>query len=530
MFTTTLYPYQDGDLERFLRRGNLLLAYDMGLGKTVVSIAAAEELIGRGEAGGDAGPVLIICPSGLRLQWASEIALHTDVATREITHKGMTFLVPEERYAVVIDGGPQRRKQLYQQIAETHPDYVIAGYQIVTAELRWFRRMWPTFIVLDEGTAIKNPAADVTKAIRRLTAKWRLMLTGTPVERKLEELFHLLGWVDPAVLGDPSDRKAAIKFDRSFLVRNYWGRVVGYKNTDVLHRKVSGVLIRRRVTDPEVAPYMPKLKRRRLNVTMDAATAMAYRKVVADLAAELASLPARAQIDIGDYYQGIDENTPAGRVMAVYTAAQQLIDDPGLLAESPSAYAQHLAASGVLDGLPESPKIRALARLVADLLKDPEAKVIIVSRFRRLVERLAQRWPSISVIYHGQMSVVEKQAAVHKFRTDPDARLFIMSHAGAYGVNLPVATHLINVDPARSAGQRAQIDHRHVRASSTHGEVEVIDMVTVGTIEERAYDRLDLQGRVSRAVIDGVGADEHGRIDDDVITLTAHCEAVLSAA
>ncbi|MEV4454383.1 DEAD/DEAH box helicase [Microbispora sp. NPDC049633] len=531
MLLTTLHAsYQDPDLDYFLDRGNLLLAYDMGLGKTILSIAAAEELIARGEVGGDAGPALIVCPSGLKLQWAAAIARHTDVATKEITSQGETFLVPEDRYAVVLDGGPEQRRELYKQIEETRPDYVIAGYQTVANELRMFRRMKAAFIVLDEGTAIKNPAADVTKAVRRLTAPWRLMLTGTPVDRILEDLLHLMAWVDVTILGDPDDEKQALAFDRAYLKRNHWGKVVGYKNMDVLHRKVAPALIRRRTTDPEVAPHMPKVKHGRWTVHMGPETQVAYRHIMEDLAYELQSLPARTSLDLGAYYRGEpDEKTTAGRVMAVHLAAQQFLDDPKLLADSPSPYAKAKVDEGLLDNVGDSAKMHRLVAAVPAILANPEAKVIIVSRFRGMVSRLQKTWPEQSVVYHGEMNAAQKQAAVNRFQTDPTKRIFLMSHAGAYGVDIPIATHLINVDPARSAGQRAQINHRHVRASSTHAEVQVIDMVTAGTIEERAYERLELRKKVGAAAVDGVGADARGEIEDTVGSLTEHVEAVLAA-
>ncbi|MGW0060334.1 DEAD/DEAH box helicase [Streptosporangium sandarakinum] len=530
MLTTTPHPYQDKAIEKFLKRGNQLLAFDMGLGKTITSLACAEDLIGRGEAGGEAGPVLVIAPSGLKLQWAAAIAKHTDVATKTITSQGETFCVPEERYALVIDGGPDKRMEQYRRAREIRPDYVIAGYQTAAAELRYFRRMRPALIILDEATMIKNPAAELTQAIRQLTAPRRLALTGTPVDNRLEELLHLMAWVDLDLLGDPDDPEVAEMFDRAYLVRNDWGQVVGYRNTEVLHRKVAPALVRKKTTDPDVAPYMPKVNHGRWTITMNPDQMVAYRILMRDLAAELAQLPARTSLDIAAYYRGQpDEKSVAGRVMAVHLAAQQFLDDPGLLRQSPSRYAARLVERGLLDGLPaDSAKMSYLKYAVPEILKDPEAKIIIVSRFRGMVASLERLWPEISVTYHGEMSPAAKQAAVNVFQSDSGKRLFLMSHAGAYGVDIPAASYLINVDPARSAGQRAQINARHVRASSTHAEVQVVDMVTAGTIEERAYDRLELRRRVGDAVIDG--AETGGQIDDTVQSLSQHVESVLAAA
>ncbi|MDP9870445.1 MULTISPECIES: DEAD/DEAH box helicase [Streptosporangium] len=525
MLTIPLHPYQDVAVDRLLERRSLLLAYDMGLGKTITSIAAAEELLGSGEI----DQALIVVPSGLKIQWAVALAARTDVATREITAKGEVFQIPEERYAVVIDGGPAKRREQYGLIKELRPQYVIAGYKTVVAELRTIRRMRPGLIILDEATAIKNPSADITQAVRQLDAGYRLALTGTPVDNRLEELFQLMGWVDQSVLGDPDDPDAARIFDQAYIDRDDWGSVKGYRNTPTLHAKVSPALIRKRTTDPDVAPYMPKIDHRTWSVTMEPATAAVYKLIAADLAAELAQMPTKTGFDVGAHYSGTDENTPAGRVMAVHLAAQQLITDPEMMVDSESSYVRNLVASGVLEGLPESAKLVRLRAEVEAILSDPSEKVILVTRFRSLLAKLGRIFEEHEhVFYHGGMNPSEKQASVNRFQDRPEARLFLMSHAGAYGVDIPAATHLINLDPARSAGQRAQINHRHVRAGSRNKIVMVSDLITRDSVEERSYQRLDLRARVGSAVVDGVGADETGTIIDDVTSLTEHLSVVLS--
>ncbi|MFI6495921.1 DEAD/DEAH box helicase [Nonomuraea typhae] len=515
MLTLDLHLYQEEAVTAFIERGNMLLAFDMGLGKTLTSIGAAEELLGQGEI----DQTLIVVPSGLKLQWAAALATRTDMPTQTVRIKGEFFEIPEEQYCVVVDGSPQRRRQQYAMIKELKPQYVIAGYRTVISELRTFKRMKPGMVVLDEATVIKSPAAEVTRCIRELCAPYRMALTGTPVDKELEDLFHIMAWVDEDLLGDFR------YFDQAYIERDIFGQVKRYKNTDLLHRKVAPALIRKRSTDPDVAPYMPRLRHERWAVQMDARTAEAYRRVAADLAKELAQLPARGGFDVNAHYSGIDENTSAGRVMAVHIAAQQLLTEPELLFDSETRYAKRLVDEGVIDGLLSAKRAR-LDMELSRILADESKKVVLVTRWRGVVDRLANIWPGRSVTYHGGLSPAEKQSAVNRFQDDADTRLFIMSHAGAYGVDLPAANVLINLDPARSPGQRDQINHRHVRAGSTNAEVIVADLVTEGTVEERAYDRLDLRGRVARAVVDGKGA-KNGEIENDVQSLTAHVHAVL---
>jgi len=517
-----LYPYQEPAVDKLIERGNFLLAFDMGLGKTITAIAAAEELLGLGKV----DQVLVLCPAGLRWQWAAAIARFTDVATEEIRAGEDYLIVPEERYCIVVDGGPEKRRRAYERIGELKPQYVIAGYQTVATDRMVFRRMRPGLIIADEMTVIKNPAARVTKAVRKLNAPYRLGLTGTPIENKLEELFQLYRWLDPELLGSEA------AFDRAYIIRDYWGNVKGYRNTHVLHEKIAPAMLRLRADDPQVAPYMPTPHRERWAVTMDERTAAVYRAIMKDLAVELEQLPPRERFDVLSHYSGDrpDERTPAGRVMAVHLAAQMLLTHPPLLESSPSAYARRLVASGALTDLPESAKITmlrdGLARIFAG---DGAAKVIVVTRFRALLSYLATELRDYGVVtYHGGMNAATRQAAVNHFHNDPSLRVFLMSHAGAYGVDLPIANWLLNLDPARSAGQKAQIDARHVRASSEHKKVTVVDLITEGTIEERTYARLDLRRRVARAVVDG-GADNGGLIADDVTSLSEHVRQVLAA-
>lgn len=496
----------------------MLLGYTMGVGKTITSIAVAEELLGIGEI----DQALIIVPAGLKLQWASAIAKRTDVATQTLTAKGETFLIPEDRYCIVVDGSPAQRNEQYELIQELQPDYVIVGYQTVVSDLKMIRRMKPGLIVADEITLIKNPSADVTKAVRKLDAPRKVGLTGTPVDNMLEGFYHVMKWIDPDVLGDWRH------FDQAYIVRDHWGGVKRYRNLNTLHKKIGPALIRRTSTDPEVSRYMPTLLSSTLTVSMDRRTAQVYRGILVDLERELADLAPGTGFDLGAHYSGEGQDTPAGRVMAVHLAAEQLLTDPELLFDSDSRYATQLVESGVLEDLPPSAKLAKLVEEVDELLTDQANKIIVVTRFRKMVTKLVNLWPDLSVAYHGGLSPAEKQAVVNKFEGDLGTRLFVMSHAGAYGVDLPAANSMYLLDSPRSAGQEAQMTHRHVRAGSRHVNVKVARLVTAGTIEERVYKRLDLRKRVAGAAIDGKGADVTGRIDHDVESLTSHCEAVLT--
>src|SRR6202042_447021 len=103
----------------------------------------------------------------------------------------------------------------------------------------------------------------------------------------------------------------------------------------------------------------------------------------------------------------------------------------------------------------------------------------------QIIEERMAGWYTGCVQYHGRMSAVSRAAAVNRFGNDPDCRLFLSSHAGAYGTDMKMASHLINYDLPWSAGRSDQINGRHQRASSEFSKVFIRDLIVSGSIEER---------------------------------------------
>jgi SNF2 family DNA or RNA helicase len=151
---------------------------------------------------------------------------------------------------------------------------------------------------------------------------------------------------------------------------------------------------------------------------------------------------------------------------------------------------------------------------------DPDAKVLIYTRWRYMLDILADVLPFRSVQYHGDLTAGGKAAVVAEFGRDPEIRLFISSHAGAYGCDMFMANHLVNYDRDWSAGKGDQINGRPMRASSEFSKVWVHDMECTGTIEKWKRDVLTFKRRLSSAVVDGEGMDSSGHITNDVQSLT----------
>lgn len=540
MFVGELRPYQDAAVDHMVARGSLLMSYDQGTGKTVCAIAAVEELMGEGEV----ATTLIVALSSLRLQWAEAIATFTDTRKRWVKVKDQHVRVPAEDQCVIIDGAPDKRAKLYEQVHQTQPEYVICSFDSIIDDWRFIKRLDVQCIIIDEATQIKGFKADRSKKIKRLWAPYRFALTGTPVENgKLEEAYSIMQWVDPDVFGRWD------LFDKSYIERNKFGMVLRYKNLDLFHEKLSEAMSRKTAADPDVAPYMPRVEFSERRVQMDFSTRRAYKRIAGDLADELAKARSRTTpFDLAAYYSGnpVDENTAKGKIMARMNAAQMLLNHPDLLRKSASdfeksekarregvekrnwpgsQYAYQVVDAGLLNNLHTAPKMEALleeARRVLD--EAPDHKLIIFSFYREMGEILRRELSEYgSVIFHGQLTPTAKAAAKQRFSQDPSCRLFLASDAGGYGLDLPEASHLINVDFALSAGAQDQRNTRHRRTSSTWGTIYVIDFLVEGTLEERKREQLNHKRRVASAALDGKGA-KFGEVEARVETLTAHLQ------
>lgn len=531
MLTVDLHPYQEEAVDRAVERGSLLIAYTMGLGKTLVALATIEELIAEGAV----QQSLLVVPAGLKWQWAESIAKFTDIASRRIQlRKGVHIWVPEQFACVVVDGTPDKRKEAYQQALRDRPEFVIVSYEQVRNDFRWIRKMKPDCIVLDEASAIKGFRAKRTKLAKRLDAPFRLALTGTPVENRPEELYSIMEWVDPKVLGRFD------LFDRSFIVRNNWGGVVRYKNLQVLHKKIGTAMVRRTREDPDVAKYLPKVQESVKYVDLNPKLGKLYRRIVHDLSEALDEANMTQAFDLTQYYAGTLTNeigSAAGGIMARTSALLMLCDHPHLLRRSAekylagdgegSAYAATLLEEGLLVDAP-SVKLDTVVADVTDILEaEPHSKVILFSFYRDMVAELAAHIGRTGVAGHGvtytgDMSVKQKAAARVQFQSDPDCRLFVSSDSGGYGVDLPQANYLINFDLAWSAGKMDQRNSRHVRVGSTHEKVHVINYLVAGSIEERTYEMLAMKRKVASATLDGFGADSKGVIENRVGSLTSY--------
>jgi SNF2 family DNA or RNA helicase len=526
-----LHPYQDEAVDRALDRGNLLIAYGMGLGKTYIQLAICEELLGDEEVEVNA----LVVPASLKWQWAQNIARATDVETRVISMKDEKITVPAQHHCVVVTGTAAQRADLLAYAKRVRPDYVILGYNNVVDDWRAVKRLNPDLIAADEITAIKSFTAERSKALKEWSAPYRFGHTGTPVDNRPEELYSIMEWISPGELGRFD------LYDKTYIVRDSYGKPKRYKHLDVLHVKTKAFCARKTRFDSDVAPYMPKDYHKEYFVELGGKTKALYRKIATELTEDLEDMPGRIGWDVESYYRGDVVNlgnAEQGNAMAKFLALSMLCDHPALLLHSAnlfdedfhsgrpvirgSKYAWKLLKEGHLTGFEKikSSKTEEVIDKTWDILDESDSsKILIFSFSKKMLDILAARFKTGYVLFTGDLNTAEKEAAKMKFKRDPKTRLFLSSDAGGMGVDLPEANYLINFNHPWSAGKSDQRNSRHIRADSKWDEVFVLNYLVTGSVEEWKFNVLDLKRRVGSAIMDGAPTARGGSIKYDVSQL-----------
>lgn len=516
----SLYPYQKSAVDLITTQRRVLIAYEMGLGKTPITITAMERLM---EDGRIRDSVLVVVLSSLKYQWQSEIKK----------------FAPDSR-AVVVDGTPAQRDKVYVTIDEDMPDYVITTYDLIVRDYSWYAQHEWGAMVLDEMTAIKSFKAKRTKAIKALGARThiRVGLTGTPITNgKAEEIFSLMEFVDPKVLGKFWD------FDKRYIVRHPNGWITRYRHMDELNGRLLLHLARKRQMDPDVKDYLPEvLDMSPRLVAMDRNTARLYRLISSDLmlaldeAAELLGTNFSFNL-AANYGQGQEKFDPVanaltGKIMQAYQALRMLCCHPSLLMDSAleyekdegtgSAYCWQLSQDPNvhLTGTNSSPKLDELMSYLKDAIEaDPDVKVVVFTSWVRMFPYITEALRKAKiphVTFHGGMSATQKDVAKTRFQEQEEIRVFLSSDAGGFGLDLPQASILINYDLPWSAGTAAQRNSRIIRASSLHKQVRIERLLVQGSVEERQAEMLGFKMSVAQGIVDGQVADAKGDIVNTV--------------
>jgi len=435
-----LLPYQLDGIAFAVGAGRAVLADDMGLGKTIQAIGVAE-LLAR-EAG--IGKVLIVCPASVKAQWQGEI--------ERFSHRGCQIVL----------GSAAERAAQYAGDAF----FSICNYEQVLRDLRAIERARWDLIVLDEGQRIKNWEAKTSDVIKGLRSRFALVLSGTPLENRLDELYSVVEFIDDRRLG-PAFRF----FDRHRVVDDK-GKVLGYQRLDELRARLAPVLLRR--TRESVAQQLPP---RTTEIVRIAPTGE-------QLELHDANMRTVAQIVRKPYLTEMD----LLRLRKALLCCRMAADSTFLVDKQRPGH---------------SSKLRELEPLLADLCAEGR-KVVVFSEWTTMLDLIEPilrahrlRWARLD----GSVPQKKRQQIVREFQRDPDCRLFLTTNAGSTGLNLQAADTVVNVDlPWNPAvlEQRIGRAHRMGQTRPVHAYV----LVTEGTIEENLLATLAAKRELALAALD----------------------------
>jgi superfamily II DNA or RNA helicase len=458
-----LYPYQVDGVAFLAGNGRALLADDMGLGKTLQAIAAATWL--RQEA--EAERVLIICPASLKQQWAREIRKFTGQETQ------------------VVQGPPPGRAVQYRRGS----GFFVINYELVLRDAPVINEtLRPDLLILDEAQRIKNWRTKIAGAVKRISSRYTFVLTGTPLENRLEDLYSLMQVVDQKLLGP------LWRYMVDFHVTDDRGKVLGYRNLSELRRRLAPVMLRR--DRRLVRDQLPERIEQRIDVELTPVQQGLHDDAIAN-AGRLAQIAKRRPLT------PVEQN----RLLAALQQARMACNAAGLVDKETEG----------------SPKLDELESIVEELCLESGLKAVIFSQWEQMTKMVAERLRPMGigcVRLHGGVPSTQRGELIDRFHQDDAVQVFISTDAGGVGLNLQCASVLINLDiPWNPAVLDQRIARVH-RLGQTE-KVQILLLVAANAYEERVLGLV--QGK--RVLFDNV-VDPEGT--EDVVGISKKLVEVLA--
>ncbi|MEV8565324.1 DEAD/DEAH box helicase [Streptomyces sp. NPDC051322] len=418
------------------------LADDMGLGKTITLIALH---LHRQTDEASAGPTLIVCPASLMGNWQREIEKFAPgTAVRR-------FHGTSRNLADLADG-----------------EFVLTTYGTMRLDTEGLRGTRWGLAVADEAQHVKNPYSATARQLRTIDAQARVALTGTPVENNLSELWAILDWTTPGLLGRLGHFR-----------RHYARTIEGGADPaagERLSRLVAPFLLRRRKSDPGIAPELPPKTETDLVVSLSGEQTGLYEAVVRETLAKIS---------------GTDGFARRGLVAKLLTTLKQICNHPAqyLKEESPR-----------IEG--RSGKLELLDELLDTILAEG-ASVLVFTQYvqmARLIEKHLAARAVPTLFLHGGTPIARRQEMVDRFQAG-EVPVFLLSlKAAGTGLNLTGAAHVVHYDRWWNPAVEAQATDRAYRIGQTR-TVQVHRLITEGTVEDRIAEMLDRKQELANAVL-----------------------------
>ncbi len=430
----------------------------MGLGKTVQIIALIEHMRAqRSEDEAQPMRVLVTCPTSLIGNWERELARFAPELSVHVHH------------------GPQRTTRIepFEQV-----EVVVTSFGLVARDRELMQQLDWDLLVFDEAQSVKNPDTEQARSVRKLRGRFRVALTGTPMENRLLELWAILDLLNPGLLGKPA------AFNRRFAVPIERG---GDEEAARVLRSITRPFMLRRVKhDPAIVPDLPEKDERTVVCTLSPEQAALYTAI-----AEQALADVRSRNGIGR----------RGAVLALLTRLKQVCNHP----------MQALGASeGDIAG--RSGKLDRLDAMLEEVVAEGES-ALVFTQYAQMGDLLARHLPDrlgCKVLYlHGGVPRLQREALVQQFQSSGDEPIvFILSlKAGGLGLNLMQAAHVFHFDRWWNPAVEDQATDRTHRIGQTQ-RIQVHKLVCAGTLEERIAQIIDEKRALAGRIIEVRGQGE----------------------
>ncbi len=441
-----LFPYQKEGIEFAVFREGAIIADDMGLGKTVQAIGTAvikKEIF-------DFKRTLVICPASLKEQWKNEIERFSN------------------EKAIIVEGLPEEREQVYRK---SKAYFLILNYETVLRDSVAINKYQTDFIILDEAQRIKNYATKTADAIKSLKKNHALVITGTPIENKLIDLYSIVAFIDPYFLAPLWE----FSYQHCFFDEKMRNKITGYYNLTELKERLKSILIRREKRN--VLKQLPNISEMDVPVEMHPRQAEYH----ASYAKGIASILRKKFITPFDMQK-----------LMLLLSKMRMVCDSTNLVDYETNY---------------SPKLEELKDILFEKLdiNTNGKKIIIFSEWVRMNNLIGKMLHENNVGFaqlSGQIPVKHRGKLIQKFEDNSDCKVFLSTEAGGSGLNLQVADTVVNFElpwnPAKKNQRLGRID----RLGQESSNLTVISFITRNSIEEKIASGLVLKQNLFEGVLD----------------------------
>jgi len=457
-------------IDKILEKGFCLNSDDVGLGKTIETIATLEWFI----ANKNIKKTLIICKKSIKGQWLDEINKFSNIGSYSWMGKtGHTVA---------------QRKKAYREFANATSGVLAINYHCFLNDMTILKALKIDFVILDEVHAVKARTGKINNNIAQIVrGKPTAFLTGTPIMSRPEDIFGIVQIADPKYFGKWDD------FAKRYIQYNFEGpfgiQAVGAKHLDELRNLVQDIVIRR--TEYEVSIQLPKTIITKIDCVMD----VTQEKILLEI--QKAQEIITEQIDklkvnglIPDYNQD-KANVLEGKSKGLIAARQAASTDPRLFLMSNSKMMQQTFGGIIPASYKKSQKSESIIDLLEDII-DSGDKVIIFTKFRTcalmIAEDIKKELKQNVLLYTGSENDDVRDQAIDYFKNTMSYNILIGTEALAEGINLQCARYVINIDQPDTHAIKTQRIGRSRRAGSIYDSITVYDMITNDSIKAKSKD------------------------------------------